>query len=265
MDDSALERLKGIVDRFGGAPAGTTILTSPYSGLDTSKPNLHDSKAEFLDEKNKVETALAQTEGLLDFLVSAYLDGEKFDNVASRICRVIDAGAKQESRKREIESIADLISRNAVEHSLSYSLVFLLLDMRAELTARKKELEAQEAAFWRLKSRAPDYYARTIALRFAQLVARNTGKKPTLGTSRDGSHPSTDFGRALEEIFGILGIGTGFRHPAKWAIGQLKDEDLNPPSLSPVVNALLGREPLDAKKRNRLMALYSEGSKGPQE
>ncbi len=100
---------------------------------------------------------------------------------------------------------------------------------------RLNELKDQEIEFWSVSYRAPKSYARTIALRLARLYALHKRQKPPFGTARDGNHPSTDFGRALEEIFDILNIEATVRNPAEWAIDQLTEDEINPP-----VNRLLG-------------------------
>jgi hypothetical protein len=66
-------------------------------------------------------------------------------------------------------------------------------------------------------------------LRFAKHFAKLRKQKPTFGTSSDGDHPSTDYGRALEEVFEILGIESNVRRAAEWAISQLVDDDWRPP------------------------------------
>jgi hypothetical protein len=75
-----------------------------------------------------------------------------------------------------------------------------------------------------------DVSKRAIALRLARLYAREKGERPTFGTARDGGHPSTNYGRALERIFEPLGIKDGVRRPAEWALAQLTDDDLRPVS-----------------------------------
>lgn len=72
-------------------------------------------------------------------------------------------------------------------------------------------------------------------MRFARLYARETSKRPTFGISSQGNHPSTEFGRALEQVFEILNIKANVRNAAVWAIDQLSEDDLRPPQ-----NALLG-------------------------
>lgn len=43
------------------------------------------------------------------------------------------------------------------------------------------------------------------------------GRRPTSGMSRGGSYPSTDFGRVLQDVFGILGTQASVRNPAQRA------------------------------------------------
>lgn len=89
-------------------------------------------------------------------------------------------------------------------------------------------LSEQEDLYWSLSHRAPDYYARSIALRLAKLYARETETRPTVGTSGETGDPSTGYLRALKETFEVLGIGTGVRSPAEWAVQQIGEEDLEP-------------------------------------
>lgn len=53
---------------------------------------------------------------------------------------------------------------------------------------------------------------------------------PTIGTASDGDHPSTEYGRFLQQLFEVLKIDTGFRLPGEWAIGQLTEADLPKPT-----------------------------------
>jgi hypothetical protein len=84
--------------------------------------------------------------------------------------------------------------------------------------------------YWNKPHRAPDYHARAIALRLARLFARETGKLPTTGTTADDGDPSTPYSRALRDIFEILGFKTTQRNYAEWAIQQITENDLAPPS-----------------------------------
>lgn len=234
------ERLWAIADRFA-VPKHKTLLGSFSPPFDISKPNLHDSKADFLHEKRVVETALVNAKPLLELLVSGVSsEGGPEQDLVRKALKFVDADVRAKRRAERLESVFDLTCSNAATIGFSVVLMFLLFDFVESLKSREQELENQEAVFWSGIGRAPNHYARTIGLRFAKLVARSTAKKPTFGTARDGGHPSTDFGRALEEIFKILNIGADVRNAAKWAIGQLTDDDLQPLPGSTVPGLLFG-------------------------
>jgi hypothetical protein len=229
---SVNDRLRKITNRFFEAPKAT-ILTGSGPPFDISRPNSHDSKADFLAERDVVEESLAQAESPALHLVAGHDVTEINHDAAKAVVDRLNSGVRVQQALKRIERPEDLIVKNAAEVGISYVTILLMINLTGVLRTRKQELANEEAVFWRRPNRAPNYYARTIALRFARLIARETGKRPTLGTSRDGGHPSTDFGRALEEIFFVLDIKAHFRSPAKWAIAQLTEADL----AQPVVNA----------------------------
>lgn len=244
MGESDLnEQLRAITSRFFDAPRGT-LLTSYGAPFDISKPNLHDNKPDFIAERNAVEEGMKSVSALIKLFASRYDEQSELQAVSENICAEVDRNAWQRLRVEVPNDIPTLLRNNAASMGITHITIFFLIEIQKELAARKQELADQEEEFWSGKSRPPNHYARTIALRFARLVAQNTGKKPTVGRSRDGNHPSTDFGRAIEEIFQLLGIGSDFRRAADWAVEQLKEEDFNPPQNS------LGR----------LMALGPSGS-----
>ncbi len=220
-------RLREIAGRFGWVP-GKGLLNAFSPPFDTSKPNLHDSKAEFLEEKRAVEDALEHIGALVRFVASRFREDEPNHLPASRVSKYIDEKARQDLSREPSKNIVELMLKNATDYGLSFVTGILLLKVESQLENRKQELADQEATYWSSPHRAPNHYARTIALRLAKLVARETGQKPTFGTSRDGGHPSTEYGRALEEIFELLGIKAHVRHPAKWAIEQITESDLKP-------------------------------------
>ena len=126
------------------------------------------------------------------------------------------------------QTASELVIMNARQLSISFHGLALMLDVDRALKERLKDLEDQEREFWSTNSRPPKYYARTIALRLARLYAREKGARPTVGVSRDGGHPSTEFTRAVERVFEVLEIKAAVRRQAKWAVAQLTDEDLKP-------------------------------------
>lgn len=221
------ERLREIAGRFCDL-GPTTILGGNQPPFDATKPNLHDSKAEFLEEKQMVTKAALQAEELFEFLAIQFKDDHPLNEVSKAVCNYVDRQARASESKKAIEVPSDLVKRNAIDIGVTYSMAYIVLEVAYGLKKRELELKDQEAEFWSGSSRPPNHYARTIALRFARFVAQGTGKMPTVGTARDGGHPSTDFGRALEEIFDVLDISADFRRAANWAVEQLTADDLKP-------------------------------------
>jgi hypothetical protein len=256
------EKIGAVLEPF--VPPGSVGLGAvPYPLLDTSKPNIHDNKEEFLAEKSAVEGAIQNARALIG-LFYAKVDDDADDQLAKiskRIGALVDKATRDRTKNQKAENASDLIRKNANEISTTFAVLFLLSDTVRELNTILQELQDQERFFWSGKSRPPNYYARTIALRVARLVARHSGKYPTNGKSREGNHPSTDFGRSLEEIFNILGIKAHFLGPGKWAVGQLTDEDLVQP-----FNALAGlgkaSEGKNSKRTSELCAIYDDYQKG---
>jgi hypothetical protein len=264
MEESSVnERLWAIAERFS-VPKPVGLMGTGAPPFDISRPNSHDSKAEFLQEKRTVSSALANAKPLLDLLTDGVTsEGSLQGDVVMRTLQVVDSSVRSKRRTDRLVNIFDLARSNAAAIGVSAVLMFLLFDFVESLKSREKELESQEEAFWSGNGRAPNHFARTIALRFAKLVARVTGRKPTFGTARDGGHPSTDFGRALEEIFKILDVGADVRNAAKWAIGQLSDDDLRPLPVNTLAGPLFGdTQGLHWKKTEDalLQAMMQKGS-----
>ena len=213
-----VERAPGNALRFLLVPA-----------LDTSRPNIHDSKAEFQAELEKVKGALSGLHAALAHLDRPAADDDLRQKAAyGRFQSAIDQSARKRVAGLKSTSAFQLIRKNKAEVGLLHSSVLALVDLSFALEERREELELQGKEFWSVKNRPPNYYARAIALRLARLYARARGKKPTFGTARDGGHPSTDFGRALEEVFSIIEIRANVRRAAEWAIAELTEDDLKP-------------------------------------
>ncbi|MEB8388507.1 hypothetical protein OO012_14870 [Rhodobacteraceae bacterium KMM 6894] len=228
QDPTLNEKLNEVVEPFrmsGGRGLGSAYFTA----FDTTKPNFHDSKAEFLEEKQLVQDGLNNADQLIRFLLSAVGHEDVRNDAAERICAIAADQSRLRLKDTPIRAASDLVRKNASEVGLPVTSAFVLLDLRAEFYNRLQELEDQEREYWSGSSRPPNHYARTIALRFARFIAGESGQRPTIGTSRDGDHPSTDYGRALEEVFQLLGIRANFKRAGMWAIDQLTDEDLQPP------------------------------------
>lgn len=226
-EESRVDKLYAVVAKLIGRELPRGGFAGAMGPFDTSPPNQHESKAEFLAEKNVVLGAIKHIDGLWEALVARGSDDDT-KNTLSAIRTRLDRLSRGLPDEKKVETASDLVLKNAREIGLTFHSLVLAIDLQRALRARAKELEDQESEFWSTKSRPPKYYARTIALRLARLYARETGERPTVGTSREGGHPSTDFARAVEEVFEILDIDADVRRPAKWAVSQLTDEDLMP-------------------------------------
>ncbi|PWJ20194.1 hypothetical protein [Jannaschia seohaensis] len=208
-------------------PARRGLLGATAHRLDVSKPNQHDTKAEFLAEKVAVEAAAEHGRALFEILAGQFREGSDQRGVSERLSDFIDASENQGGLTRRPDTPVDLVLQNAKAVGFTFTLVLALYHVpgssRAKARACKSGGDLLEP-----KAPAPNHYARAIALRLAKLIARHTGERPTLGTSSESNHPSTDCGRAVEDLFKVLGIKAQFRNAAKWAIDQLTDEDLAP-------------------------------------
>ena len=145
------------------------------------------------------------------------------------LCPRIDRKCRENATKIPVDSASSLIRRNAASVGGTHAFLWLLIDMEESFSARLKELDEQEERFWNVKHRAPDYFAREIALRLARLFAREIGQKPTVATSGIDGKPSTSFTRALAKTFDVLDVATKPRSAAEWAVNQITEGDLSPP------------------------------------
>lgn len=204
--------------------------------LDVSKPNFHDTKKGFLREKNALEQATGHIKAVLDQFVGPQYKGDlEHSKMTTSVHSAMDRLAKSTGQSELLETASDLAMKNIMQTGFYYNSLFFMLHLNSVYHQRLHELSDQEKEFWTITNRPPNYYARTIALRFARIYAMETRSKPTFGVSREGSHPSTDYGRALEQVFQILNIKAKVRNPAEWAIEQLTEDEWNPPA-----NALMG-------------------------
>ncbi len=235
------ERLHRAVDKmlepFGkeGMRGRLTLLVS--DPFDTTKPNQHDSKAEFQRELDAVSGALTHLDAALDVLGSNDEEGEHFA-MLRRLAPIIDHKLRKAAPRTGLADSTELTRKNVAEVGGYTTSYFIMLEFSLALTERYQELKDQEDKFWKLNHRAPDYYARAIALRLAKLFAQEVGERPTYGTAALGGHPSTSYARALEDVFDILEIKQKVRTHAKWAIQQITDEDLAPPPKNALASLL---------------------------
>lgn len=229
LDDEQKEELESICAELGLPVSGPTLGHTGYP-IDVTKPNEHDSKSEFLLEKDAVKKLEEYAYNLVRGLITPKPeDNGDNANMHRRVNDALDAIARKNVHRAPFDGVFDLINDASRRQGLTLGVTGLLIELIFAIRKRLQELEEQERVFWTLKNRHPNHYARTIALRLAKRYAEAHGTKPTVGTSRDGGHPSTDFCRALERIFALLNIEAKVIHPAKWAVKQLTEADLNPP------------------------------------
>ncbi|MEO1028814.1 MAG: hypothetical protein AAFX02_07120 [Pseudomonadota bacterium] len=118
-----------------------------------------------------------------------------------------------------------------------------------------------------MSHRAPDYYARAIALRLARLYASEVGERPTYGTSGETGEPSTGYTRALRDVFEILEIDAREKIYATWAVKHLNDDDLKtarPPGLATVGGLFqVGTKKQDERSLLRASTRVSKPKKDP--
>lgn len=227
------DQIFGIVERML-QPLGVAYLRPVKSMLgsttpfDFSKPNEHDSKAEFLREQKVVSESLDHLTKLLKLMVSRDDEGEHAATM-KRIKPIVDYKLFSNAPRAYIDNPVELIRKNVADVGGFTASMFVLMDLRSVLSDRLVELQNQEQQFWSMSHRPPDHYARAIALRLARVYCNETGQRPTLGTSGETGDPSTSYSRALKEVFDVLGISTAVRTPAEWALGQLTEQDLARP------------------------------------
>lgn len=253
--EELVERLNGIAERFYELPT-LTILESNSPPFDISKPVMHDNKPAFLREKKAVET-LWEVVKTLDASIGAQVseDDPSLREMSVRLWAAIDAGARRQKSRAIPTAISELLLGASVDQSLSLSLFRLIMELEEQLFARKQELEHQEAEYWSDSHRPPNHYARIIALRFAMAIHARTGEVPTFGIARDGNHPSTDYGRALEEIFELLGIKASVKNAASWALKEARTQAQTRPRNALATGLLGAAEANLAAKRGPFNAL----------
>ncbi|MBO9420319.1 hypothetical protein J7481_12510 [Labrenzia sp. R4_2] len=197
--------------------------------FDISRPNQHDSKAEFQQEYDAVTKGLEGLRMVMDcFYGMAEQDAGR--TVAHRLRPIIDDKMRSNAQNDELKNSFNLIRKNIAEVVGFIGSFLVCIDLERAAKERLQVLEDQKDQFWNISHRAPDYYARFIALRLAKLFTRETGKFPTTGTSGETGDPSTSYTRALREVFDLLEISVGVRLPAEWALKQLGDDDLRLPN-----------------------------------
>ena len=222
MDDQELnERLRDIVSRFCDPGPRVAGSRPPF---DISPISAHETKAEFLVEVRQVDQVIAQADKLFECLGTI----AESDAEGGRTSLRIDEAARADRPSGRAVAAPDVVRGSAIDTGVFLSSLIVLHELRMAAMARRRELSSEETMYWRGKGRPPNLFARTIALRLAKVIARGTGKMPTVGTSSEGNHPSTEFGRAVEEVFQLLNIDADFKRASRWAVEQLTEEDTRP-------------------------------------
>ncbi|MEP3329291.1 hypothetical protein [Sedimentitalea sp.] len=220
-----------------------STLLGQSAPFDFSRPNEHDSKAEFQREMAVVEQSLEHLSELIEHLSSSDDTGEHAETLR-RVRPIVDYKLFRRSPRSFVRDPIKLVRKNVADVGGYTASLFVLMDLWSVMEDRYQELQSQKKEFWNLPHRAPDHYARAIALRLARLFAKETRQRPTVGTSGETGDPSTSFTRALKEVFDLLEIQTVVRSPAEWAIEQLTEDDLKP-NVNHLVNfgIMLGKGP----------------------
>lgn len=221
------ESLHAVVDEMlephgKNSPPGKTLLSQFSPPFDISKPNQHDRKQDFELELEIVESFFEHVQEIL--LLSRRAEEDR-SAAMDKIRTELDEKLRWQKPDGPIESSLDLVRLNARQMSGTASMDGILLDVFGALAERLEELNDQREKFWNMPHRAPDHYARVIALRLARLYFQQTGTRPTTGTSGITGEASTGFSRSLAKVFTLLGIKRGVRSYAEWAISQLNDTD----------------------------------------
>ncbi|WDR04738.1 hypothetical protein PSQ90_10465 [Devosia rhodophyticola] len=231
LNQNQIKQLKDIVDKLLGredAPLNALARFTPP--FDISRPNIHDSKKVFLQEFTLVKTVVDNLRSVIDQILVLHSDEiPEYGELCRRLAYAIEVGASQKYRDKPLNEPSDLALKNIADTGFFTNSLRIVIDMNLVYNQRLIDLQDQEKEFWNVANRAPNYYARTIALRLARLYANEKNQRPTFGISREGNYPSTDFGRALEDVFALLGIKASVRNAAQWAIEQLTDEDISSP------------------------------------
>lgn len=231
--DQQNDQLNAIVDRLlerDSSKLQNNLLNQFSAPFDVSRPNIHDSKKEFLRELEAAQAVVKSSLTIIGKLVHSEIETEADHNqMLERLGHVVDLAGYEHRRGRTIETARDLALKNLADTGFFRGSLLVVIEMMMIYRRRLLELKDQKKQYWSVPHRAPNYYARTIALRLARLYAQEKRQRPTFGIARDGNHPSTEFGRALEDVFAVLEIKAAVRGAAEWAIEQLTDDDVNPP------------------------------------
>jgi hypothetical protein len=151
-----------------------------------------------------------------------FSDDVKHSAMKKQLEKSVNKIASEKTAKLFSGGADDLLQLNMAQYGFYDNSINTIISMQEIYHKHLEALEAQKAEFWSEWNRSRNHYTYDIAFRFAQYFHEKEGAIPTFGISNQGTHASTDFGRALEDVFKILGIKNNVRRPAEAAIEALK-------------------------------------------
>lgn len=175
--EEQVEQLNALVLSYlGMAPKQATILSGPVPPFDIKKSNIHDTKKEFLQELKAIEALINHANGILNILLTDEPDSDGEHRIMTdRLRYIIDFNNIRDRKRHPDGTAIGLVQHNITQTGFSHNLLRMLVDFVSATQKRHAELKDQEKEFWALSHRAPNYHARTIALRFARLTGRVSG------------------------------------------------------------------------------------------
>ncbi|MEP6319094.1 MAG: hypothetical protein ABJ074_01735, partial [Paracoccaceae bacterium] len=127
-DDNLIEQINEIADRFYERPRSLILGTSQFP-FDITKPNFHDTKKEFLEERDLVDESTKNAEELFKTLTYRYHDGHPLKERSEELCDYVDGIARNFASKNELKVPSDLVKRNAIDIGITYCMAYMVLDV----------------------------------------------------------------------------------------------------------------------------------------
>lgn len=123
----------------------------------------------------------------------------------------------------------------------------LLSELETALFRTTNYAQTERDRLWSGRGPSANHSSREVAEKMAEIYVLGLGKMPTYGRKPDSSEPSTDYSRAVRDVFGKIQLLAHFGEPCKQAIEMLKEND------SAKYNALLTKRSLKGRKPPSLM------------
>lgn len=185
-------------------------------------PNEHATKKEYKAEKAAVVSLRKQLGKLIDLLTPGIAGFPADTEPAKRLRNFVDEVVPHREPGRPADPVQVVVNA-AIDVGIFECTFRTIAELDRRLRDRENVLAKEEKVYWGQPHRMRNHHAYAIAFRLARYYRQEAGKEPTYGTSSDGRHPSTEFCRALEEVYEVLGIDAGIRQPAEWAIAKAKE------------------------------------------